>query len=349
VQPGGGRLLSCLGRQQDDLTSACRSAVERVQAASAKVSEVRAACKADAERLCKEAGAQAGPLVECLEANRSSLSETCRTAGADTAMVPAELVDVVNSLDTEERSREVLQILQGIESNIAFSRSQVEFQFDTFHGLGGNANADRLLFTLQIVLGNRRDLAFQLRVPVFAVYPYAAGRPAETGLGAVTTGLSWALPATAHVQQFVSLGLQWISPNDPPIGAAWAVNPAYAISFGVAKPVSLTAQVAWVRSFANSGFPELNLLVVDPIVVVNLPGRSFLSLDGKLGWNFVGDTFLPVLRGMAGIYLDRKKSMSIAAWYQALLSNTAQSSATEPGAVSFKFGVGANVDYYLDW
>jgi hypothetical protein len=111
----------------------------------------------------------------------------------------------------------------------------------------------------------------------------------------------------------------------------------------------LTAQVAWVRSFANSGFPELNLLVVDPIVVVNLPGRSFLSLDGKLGWNFVGDTFLPVLRGMAGIYLDRKKSMSIAAWYQALLSNTAQSSATEPGAVSFKFGVGANVDYYLDW
>ncbi len=325
--------------------------IDRVQAAAERIAAVRAACKADAERLWwhGESDPDAGPLVECLEANRASVSELCRTAGPDAADVPAELVDAVRAVHTEEGGKELLQILQGIESSVAFSRSQAEFQFDTYQGLGGSANADRLLFTLQIVFGNRRDFAFQLRAPVFAVYPYAPGRPAQTGLGAVSTALAWALPDGGRVHQFVSFGLQWISPVDPPVGAAWAVNPGYAVSVALAQPISVTAQVAWVRSFASSGFPEVDLLLVEPIVIVNLPGRSYLSLDTRLGWNFVTSSFLPVIKGIAGLYLDRRKSVSLSAWYQALLSNNAQSAAVEPGTLSFKFGVGTAVDYYFDW
>jgi hypothetical protein len=262
--------------------------------------------------------------------------------------LPAELVDALSSLKTEERSREALQVLQGIESGVAFARSQVEFQFDSFQGLNGSANADRLLLNLQLVLGGRREFAFQLRAPVIAVYPYAANRPAQTGLGAFTTAFAWGFSESAHVHQFLSLGLQWISPVQPPVGDAWAVNPAYAISIGLAKPISLTGQVAWLRSFASNGFPELNLLVLEPIVVVNLPGRAFLSLDTRLGWNFVDSTFLPVIKGIVGIYLDRRKSVSVSAWYQALVANSAPSAA-DPGALSFKFGVGTALDYFFDW
>jgi hypothetical protein len=348
VKPGSGRVLACLVRQQDDLTLSCRSEVERLQAATERVSAVRAACKADAERLCTGAGAAVGPLVECLQAHRADLSDTCRAAGPNTAVVPAELVDAVDAFHTEEGSREALQIVQGIESNVAFSRSQAEFQFDSFQGLGGRANADRLLFNLQVVVGPQRQFAFQLRAPVFAIYPYASDQRAQTGLGAVVTAFAWALPKIDRVHQFLSLGLQWISPVDPPIGAAWALNPAYSISIGLANPVSVTGQVAWIRSFASSGFPELNLLVAEPIVVVNLPGRAFLSLDAKLGWNFVDAGFLPVLKGIAGLYLDRRKSVALSAWYQALLTSGAQST-TEPGSLTFKFGVGAAVDYYFDW
>jgi hypothetical protein len=348
VKPGSGRVVACLIRQQDDLTSSCRPEIERIQAATQRIAEVRAACKADVDRLCSGAGLDAGPLVECLEANRAGLSETCRTAGPEAARVPAEIVDAVNSMTSQGRSREALQVLQGIESNVAFSRSQVEFQFDSYQGLDGAANADRLLFNLQVVFPSQRQFAFALRAPVFAVYPYAVGRPAQTGLGATTTSVAWGFFESKSVHQFLSLGLQWISPVQPPVGSAWAVNPAYSMSIGLPELVSVTGQVAWIRSFASSGYPELDLLVLEPIVVVNLPGRSFLSLDAKLGLNFVDSAFLPVLKGLAGIYLDRQKSVAVSAWYQALLSSNTQS-ASVPGALTFKFGVGTALDYFFDF
>src|SRR5215831_5300281 len=40
VKPGGGRILACLTRQQDDLTSSCRPQVEHAQAAVEKISAV---------------------------------------------------------------------------------------------------------------------------------------------------------------------------------------------------------------------------------------------------------------------------------------------------------------------
>ena len=347
VQPGRGRVVACLIRQQDDLSSSCGPEIERIQGAAETISTIRAACRADAERLCAGVPREAGPLVECLQANRSNLSETCSALGPEGAFVPAELVDAVDSAKTDERSQELLQILQGIES-IAFSRSGVLFQFDSYQGLGGVANADRLLFNPQVVFGSQREFQIQLKAPVLAVYPYAPDRPAQSGLGAITTAFAWSFYGSARVHQYLSLGLQWISPDQPPVGSAWAVTPGYAISIGLARALSVTGQVAWIRSFASSGYPELDLLVVEPIVVLNLPGRSFLSLDAKLGWNFVDSSFVPVLKGIVGLYLDRRKSLSISAWYQTALSSGAEAS-DDPGALAFKFAVGSALGYFFDW
>ena len=112
VKPGDGRVVACLMRQQDDLTSSCRPEIERAQKAIETISAVRAACRADAKRLCAGVPVEATPLLECLQANRSSLSDTCRSLGPETALVPAELVDAVDSLETDERSQEARQILQ---------------------------------------------------------------------------------------------------------------------------------------------------------------------------------------------------------------------------------------------
>ncbi len=344
---GRGRVVACLIRQQDDLSSSCEPEIERIQAAAETISTLRAACRADAERLCGGVPPEAGPLLDCLQANRSSLSDTCRSLGPEGAWVPADLVDAIDSAGMEGRSQELLQILQGIES-IAFSRSGVLFQFDSYQGLGGVANADRLLLNPQVVFGSQREFQIQLKAPVLSVYPYAPDRPAQTGLGATTTAFAWAFYGSARVHQYLSLGLQWISPVQPPVGSAWAVTPGYAISVGLVRSLSVTGQVAWIRSFASSGYPELDLLVVEPIVVLNLPGRTFLSLDGKLGWDFVHDSFVPLIKGIVGLYLDRRKSLSISAWYQTVLSRGADAS-DDPGTLAFKFGVGTALGYFFDW
>ena len=347
VPPGRGRVVACLIRQEDDLSTSCRPEVERIQKAAETISTIRAACGADATRLCADVPPEEGPLVECLQANRSNLSETCRSLGPEGALVPAEIVDAVDSAKTEERSQALLQILQGIDS-IAFSRSGVLFQFDTYQGLGGVANADRLLFNPQVVFGSQREFQIQLKAPVLAVYPYAPDRHAQSGLGAITTAFAWAFYGSARVHQYVSLGLQWISPNQAPVGSAWAVIPGYAISVGLARWLSVTGQVAFIRSVASSGYPDLDLLVVEPSVVLNLPGRSFFSLDAKLGWNFVDASLVPLMKGIVGLYLDRRKSLSISAWYQTVFSSGAQAS-DNPGTLAFKFGVGTALGYFFDW
>jgi hypothetical protein len=341
VKPGRGRVVACLLRQQDDLSSRCRAHTDRFQEGAEKINAVRAACKADVERVCVGVPNQAGPLVECLRANREGLSEECRTADPELGANAAELVDAVESLGSMERAEEAQQILQGVDS-IAFSRSQVLFQVDSYQGFAGAANANRFLFNPQLVFGDRNDFSIQLKAPLYAVYPYAPGVSAQTGLGAVTTAFAWGFQGSARVHQFLSLGLQWISPMEPPVGSGWAVTPGYAISVGVTRFLSLTAQVAWVRSFESRGYPELNVLVADPVIVVALPGRAFGVLDTKLGWNLVDHSFLPVMKGVVGVYINRQKSLAISGWYQRALSGDAE-------AQIFKFGVGVGLAYFFDW
>jgi nucleoside diphosphate kinase len=49
-----------------------------------------------------------------------------------------------------------------------------------------------------------------------------------------------------------------------------------------------------------------------------------------------------VMKGVAGIFTDRQRSVSISAWYQASLSAAAVSK-------SFDYGVGMGVSYFFDW
>ncbi len=56
----------------------------------------------------------------------------------------------------------------------------------------------------------------------------------------------------------------------------------------------------------------------------------------------MGDTFIPLLEEIAGIYVNRQRSLSISAWYQASLSKAAQ-------AQTFDFGVGTALAYFFDW
>jgi hypothetical protein len=341
VKPGSGRIVQCLLRQQDDLSTACQAQVEHIRTATETIATMRAECRNDVARLCASVPADAGPLVECVQMNREGLSEACRSIDPELAMESAQLVDAINATSSKAETRELAQILQGIDA-IAFSRSQILLQADSYQGLGGRANADRLLFNPQVVFGSRDQFSFQLKAPVFAVFPYATDASAKTGLGAVTTSLAWEFFEVRRVSQYISMALQWISPVAPPVGAAWAVTPSYAISLGIARWFAITGQLAWIRSFASAGYPELNLLVLDPILVVHLPGRTFLALDTKLGWDLAASSFVPNVKGLVGIYVNRQKSLSISAWYQRSLSN-------EAALETFKFGVGLGLAYFFDW
>jgi hypothetical protein len=131
--------------------------------------------------------------------------------------------------------------------------------------------------------------------------------------------------------------------SSPPVGAPWALIPSYAIGAALAHWLSLTVQAQWIRSIGSSGnYPEVNLLLVEPILAANLPGRSFLALDTRLGWDFVTGTFVPIMKVMAGMFIDRQRSLSVSAWYQTTLSQTA---ATE----FYKYGVGMGLAYFFDW
>ncbi len=339
--PGGGRIIQCLDEHQMDLSSGCRNEVAWIVDAREKVATVERACKADVERLCRSAAHEAGPLLECLQANQAALSPECTPSDLQLAVGAARIVDTIAELTREDRIKEALEILQGIDS-VAFSRSQILFQFDDFQGLAGRANADRFLFNPQFVFGERNEFALQAKVPVTTLFPYATGAQAQTGVGDIVTAFAWAFYLHGQIGQYLSLGLQSPTASAYSLGAPWAIEPTYALALGLARWLSLTVQVTWIRSFARGSYPELNDLIPEPIFVVNLPGRSFAALDTKLGVNLLDGTFVPVMKGVFGLFLDRQKSVSISAWGQAALTN-------EAVAYSFRFGVGTGLAYFFDW
>jgi hypothetical protein len=245
-------------------------------------------------------------------------------------------------MTSRDRVREALEILQGLDS-VAFSRSQVLLQFDSFQSLAEKGNAGRMLFNPQFVFGERSEFALQFKVPVTGLVPYEPGAPTQFGLGAISTAFAWNFDGEGRVRQYLAIGLQVETASTPAVGGPWALVPSYAIGVALARWVSLTTQVQWFRSLGWSGtYPEVNLLVVEPILVGNLPGRAFVALDTRLGWNFATGTFIPIMKGMAGFFTDRQKSLSISAWYQATL--------TQPAASQFfKYGVGMGLAYFFDW
>ena len=347
IEPGGGRVVGCLAQHHPELSSSCQAEMNRLADARERVSVLKTACRADVERLCKGVPPQAGPLLECLQANEANLSSECSAADLRHAVEASSLVDVLEEMTRQDRVREALQILQGLDS-VAFSRSQILLQFDSYERLGNKANGGRFLFNPQFVFGKTSEFALQVKVPVSALYPDPGGGPAQFGLGPVFTSFSWNFFAQGRVRQYLALGLQWQTASNPALGspwagAPWALAPSYAIAVGLARWVALTTQLLWYRSVGSiAGYPEVNILLLEPILVFNLPGRSFLALDTKLGWDFVGNRFIPVMKGVAGMFVDRQKSLSITAWYQQPLTSTA-------AAETFDYEVGLSLAYYFDW
>jgi hypothetical protein len=342
IDPGGGRIIGCLNQHQLELSPSCQAQTSKLAEARERVSALRTACTADVERVCKGVPAKAGPLLECLQANEASLSAGCNPEDIRRAVEAASVVDVVENMSSQEQIRQSLQILQGLDS-VAFSRSQVLLQFDSYQALQDKANGGRMLFNPQFVFGHRNEFALQVKMPVTAIYPYAAGAPTQFGLGAVSTALAWNFAGKKRVRQYLALGLQVETASTPAIGGPWAVVPSYAIGTALQRWLSITAQVQWTRSIGSSSkYPELNLFTIEPILAATLPGRSYLALDTRLGWDSVRGTFIPIMKGMAGLYTDRQKSLSISVWYQTTLSESAE-------AQFFQYGVGMGLAYFFDW
>jgi hypothetical protein len=342
VEPGGGRLVGCLSQHQLEISTPCQSELGRIGEARDRLAAFRATCGGDLRALCAEVPQEAGPLLECVDANRERISPECKASDFRLVAESAALVEILEDWTSRERVREALEILQGLDS-VAFSRSQVLLQFDSFQSLAGKGNGGRLLFNPQFVFGPSSQFSVQFKVPVTALYPYAADAPTQFGLGAVSTAFAWNFDGTGRVRQFLALGLQIETASTPAIGGPWALVPSYAIGIALMRWISLTTQVQWIRSLGSSGtYPDVNLLILEPIVVGNLPGRAFVALDTRLAWNFTTGTFIPIMKGMAGFFTDRQKSLSISAWYQATL--------TQPAASQFfRYGVGMGMAYFFDW
>lgn len=341
IEPGGGRLLGCLSQHQLEISRPCEAEVVRIGEARDRLAAFRSACSADLRALCAGVPQQAGPMLECVEENRERVSAECSATDFRLVSEAAAVVENVDEMTRRDRVREALEILQGLDS-VAFSRSQILLQIDSFQSLAEKGNGGRMLFNPQFVFGKTGEFALQFKVPVTALYPYTASAPTQFGLGAVTTAIAWNFMGSGRVRQFLALGVQWETASTPAIGGPWALVPAYAIGIGVTHWMSFTTQVQWIRSVGATGaYPELNLLILEPILVFKLPGRSFVGLDTRLGWNFATGTFIPIMKGMAGMFIDRQKSLSISAWYQATLSQAA-------AAQYFKYGVGAGLAYFFD-
>ena len=347
VKPGEGRVLACLVKHEDELSTPCRSQTERFHVAREKLLAGRSACQADIDRLCEGVPPRAGLLVECLQEHETSLSAGCRSVDWRAEREAADLTDAFDELTTQERIMETLDILQGIDS-IAFTRSQLALQVENFQGLGGIANADRYTFNPQFVFGHRNEFAIILKVPVLSVYPYTTQLPPMSAVSDITTAFGWAFYSRGQIRQYLGLGLQWKTGAEALTGAAWALEPAYAIAIGLAQWLSVTTEVTWVRSFGPLGnYPELNLLYLRPILTFGLPASFFAALDTKLEWNFAnGGTFLPVMRAVAGKFVDSGRSLAILAWYQASLTSE---SAWRTFPFCFNFGVGLGLSYFFEW
>jgi hypothetical protein len=341
VEKGSGRVFDCLDAHSIELSSSCQSEITKITLARTQIQAVTAACRADIGRLCQGVPRQTSAILQCLQAHESELSPDCTTSGARRAVNAAVLVDTLEEMTSEDRIQESLQILQGLDS-VAFTRSQVLLQFDSYQSLGGKANGSRLLFNPQFVFGDRNQFAVQVKVPVTALYPYAPSAPTQFGLGAVVTAFAWNFANTGQFRHFAALGLQWETASTASIGGPWAIVPAYAVGAALARFVSLTVQLQWIKSFGSSKYPEANLLILEPILAANLPGRSYLALDTRLAWDFVHDSFVPLMKGVAGIFTDRQKSLSISAWYQGALSQTAAD-------LLYKYEVGMGLAYFFDW
>jgi hypothetical protein len=343
VAPGGGRLLKCLSTNDYALSRSCVAEISKVDTAREHVVNLRQQCEPDAKRLCPGAAGRGGELIACLQANEAQLSAECKSANPAVAAEAASLIDLVEDVTSQGRLEDTIEILQGLNS-VAFSRNQVALQFDYFQGLVRKpANADELTFNPLFVFGHRNEFAVQLKVPVVALFPTVVGPPAVSGIADINTAFAWAFYAHGAIRQYLALALQWNSATVAKVGAPWVVSPVYAIALGLTGWASLTVELTYNHSFGTLGsYPGVNLLVLRPILVFNLPSTAFFAIDTKLGWDFINKIFVPIMKLQGGKIFGRERNVSIAAWYQLSLNTVGQQD-------SFNYGVGFNLSYFFDW
>jgi Golgi apparatus protein 1 len=81
VEPGAGRMLECLHKNDQHLSANCKEAMAGVkQKAAAKRGNRINACQADIDKLCKDVPRGGGRLAECLRSHSSQLSAACKEA-----------------------------------------------------------------------------------------------------------------------------------------------------------------------------------------------------------------------------------------------------------------------------
>ncbi len=75
VQPGGGRILSCMKEHENDLSPACKQHIAQVKE---RVKEAKASCEDDVMMFCKDVKPGGGRIIRCLKEHENELSPDCK-------------------------------------------------------------------------------------------------------------------------------------------------------------------------------------------------------------------------------------------------------------------------------
>lgn len=77
VRPGEGRIVKCLHENKDKVSAECKAKwAERKE----KMQEMKDACAADREKLCKDVKPGKGGIIKCLKDNEAALTEECKSS-----------------------------------------------------------------------------------------------------------------------------------------------------------------------------------------------------------------------------------------------------------------------------
>jgi hypothetical protein len=77
LKPGDGKLGPCMRQHEAELSPQCVAARRSAEEAR---NNIRATCKAEADKLCADAVKERGGLVRCLESHASEVGQACADA-----------------------------------------------------------------------------------------------------------------------------------------------------------------------------------------------------------------------------------------------------------------------------
>lgn len=87
VTPGEGRMLACFFAHEDKLSGQCQYALYNASAqlehAISALNYVAGQCQSDMEKLCANVAVGEGRVLDCLDANKESVSAACNQAIGD--------------------------------------------------------------------------------------------------------------------------------------------------------------------------------------------------------------------------------------------------------------------------